>query len=192
MPVFTLGFLNAWLLTLFILVYPLIMQLVDKTLGNGAMNQKMGGAPERAGEVRTIPIPSILLVVLFIVSIFIPLKAGTLWLLVGLLVYLIGIAIFLSSIITAARTPIGHIFSGGMFLFSRHPMYLSFLIIFVGISLASASWLFLILSMAWMYFPLSQVVSEEQGCLEAFGENYREYMKNTPRWLGMPKSRRAN
>jgi protein-S-isoprenylcysteine O-methyltransferase Ste14 len=191
MPEFTLSFLNAWLLTVFILIHPLIMQLLDRLYGNGDLYQKMGGEPEMAGKKEPISLPSILLVGLFLVSIFIPLKAGSLWLLVGLLIYLAGAAIFISSIITAARTQPGHIFSGGMYLFSRHPLYLSFLILFLGISLASASWLFLILSMAWMYFPLSGVAAEEQSCLETFGDEYKVYMKGTPKWLGFPKAKPA-
>jgi len=29
---------------------------------------------------------------------------------------------------------------------------------------------------------------EEQGCIEHHGDAYREYMKRTPRWIGIPKS----
>jgi len=29
---------------------------------------------------------------------------------------------------------------------------------------------------------------EEQGCLDHYGDSYREYMKRTPRWIGMPRT----
>ncbi|MFZ3070970.1 MAG: hypothetical protein WA110_07620, partial [Anaerolineaceae bacterium] len=32
----------------------------------------------------------------------------------------------------------------------------------------------------------SQVNSEKQGCLEAFGDAYREYARRSPKWLGIP------
>jgi len=35
----------------------------------------------------------------------------------------------------------------------------------------------------------SQVVAEERGCLETYGDEYKEYMNRTPRWIGIPKSR---
>jgi protein-S-isoprenylcysteine O-methyltransferase Ste14 len=28
---------------------------------------------------------------------------------------------------------------------------------------------------------------EEQACLEQYGDSYRDYMKRTPRFLGVPK-----
>jgi protein-S-isoprenylcysteine O-methyltransferase Ste14 len=32
------------------------------------------------------------------------------------------------------------------------------------------------------------VNSEEQGCLDSFGDEYKKYMERTPKWLGIPKS----
>jgi protein-S-isoprenylcysteine O-methyltransferase Ste14 len=187
-PAFKIGFWNAWILTLFIVLHPLILIFVDKAFGNGNINQKMGDVPKEKGEKKTIPIPTLLLSLLFIYSIFLPLKSGSAWLYAGFSIYVVGILMFLSSIMIVARTAVGHIFSLGMYRYSRHPLYLSFLFIFLGIGVVSASWLFLLLSMGWMVFPISQVTSEERGCLEAFGIDYQEYMDRTPKWLGFPKS----
>jgi protein-S-isoprenylcysteine O-methyltransferase Ste14 len=187
-PVFEVGIWNAWILTLFVIIHPLITQLIDKAVGTGGFNQKMGDIPAEKEQIQSLPLPSVLLFILFLISIFIPLRLGIVWFYVGLSIYSIGIVIFIGSIISAARTPVGQLFTQGMYRYSRHPMYLSFLLIFFGISLASLSWLFLVLSMLWMVFPLSQVNAEERGCLEAFGEKYRAYMDKTPKWLGLPKS----
>lgn len=187
-PTFKIGFWNGWILTLFMVLHPFIMNLVDKAVGTGNINQKMGDVPAEEEEKRSVPIPTMFLIVLFVYSIFLPLRLGTIWFYVGLAIYLVGIVMFLSSIITVAKTPMGQIFSQGMYRYSRHPLYLSFLITFVGISVTSASWLFLLLSMGWMVFPFSQVSSEEKGCIESLGVKYREYMNRTPKWLGIPKS----
>jgi protein-S-isoprenylcysteine O-methyltransferase Ste14 len=188
MPIFTIGFWNAWILTLFMILHPFIMKLVDKAVGSGDINQKMGASPDEQGEKKSFPIPTMLMIALFILSIFIPLMLGRICLYIGLAIYLVGILMFLSAILTAARTPLGRIFSQGMYRYSRHPLYLSFLIVFLGISIATASWFFLLLSMGWMIFPISQVSSEEQGCIDSFGDEYKKYMKRTPKWLGIPKS----
>jgi len=188
-PVFDLGLWNAWIPSLFIVLHPFIMKLVDKAVGTGNINAKMGDIPTEEGEKKPIPIPTILLMVLFVYTIFLPLKLGTTWFYVGLAIYLIGIGMFLSAIITAARAPSGKIFTGGAYCYSRHPLYLSFLLTFLGVSVASTSWLFLLLSLGWMYFPLAQVNSEERGCLDTFGVEYQEYMNRTPQWIGIPKSR---
>lgn len=188
-PAFRIGLWNAWIPSLFIVLHPLIMKLVDNAVGTGNLTAKMGDVPTEEGEKKPIPIPTILLMVLFVYTIFLPLKLGTTWFYVGLAIYLTGIGMFLSAIITAARTPLGKIFTGGTYRISRHPLYLSFLLTFLGVSLASVSWLFLLLSLGWMYFPLSQVNSEEKGCLDTFGVEYQEYMDRTPQWFGIPKSR---
>ena len=187
-PTFEIGFWNAWTLALFVILHPLIMKFVDKTVGNGNISQKLGDVPLKEGEKRAFPIPTLLLIGLFIYSIFLPLQLGTAWFFFGLAIYLVGIVMFLNSIITVAKTPMGKIFSRGMYRYSRHPLYLSVLFIFVGISVASASWVFLLFSMGWTALPISQVNAEEHSCIETFGIEYQEYMHKTPKWLGMPKS----
>jgi protein-S-isoprenylcysteine O-methyltransferase Ste14 len=168
------------------------MQLVDRVAGTGDLNQKMGDVPLKDGQKKPVPIPTLLLIGLFIISIFIPLWLGTLWFYSGLTVFFIGVVVFLSAILTAAKAPPGQVFSAGMYRYSRHPLYLSFIIIFLGISIASASWLYLILSMAWVAIPVSQVGAEEHMCLETFGVEYRQYMQRTPKWLGFPKHRSSD
>jgi protein-S-isoprenylcysteine O-methyltransferase Ste14 len=186
-PVFQLGFWNAWILTLFMLLHPYILSMVDKTFGAGDMYEKMGGTPAEKGQKKPVPIPTLLLVLLFVLSIFIPLKLGTAWLYLGIIIYILGVVMCLNSMITAAKTPCGRVFTDGAYRYSRHPMYLSFLLIFLGISVASLSWLFLLLSMGWMVFPLSQVNGEEQYCLDSLGDEYSLYMQKTPKWLGFPR-----
>ncbi len=187
LPVLKIGFWNAWILALFVILHPLVMKFADSLFGAGDINIKMGETREVQGEKKPVPVPSLLLAALFILSVFIPLHLHTFWFYSGLVIYFLGIAIFLSSIITAAKTPTGQVFRGGMYRYSRHPLYLSFVIIFLGISLSTVSWIFLLLSMLWMVFPLSQVNAEELGCLESFGIRYQEYQQKTPRWLGIPK-----
>ena len=77
----------------------------------------------------------------------------------------------------------------GVYAVSRNPMYFSMFLIFVGISLACVSWFFLLLTMIWMILADIGVVAEERLCLEMYGDSYREYMKRTPRWIGIPKSK---
>lgn len=187
-PAFEIGLWNAWILALFLILYPYIMSLVDKLAGTGDINRKMGDAPVDERSKRLNQIPVLFLIVLFIYSIFIPLKLGTPWFYLGLAIYLVGVTMFVSSIVTVAKTPLGQIFTRGMYRYSRHPLYLSLSFVLIGISVAAASWLFLVLSMGWMAIPISQVRAEEQGCMDTFGNDYQEYLNRTPRWLGIPKS----
>jgi protein-S-isoprenylcysteine O-methyltransferase Ste14 len=185
---FELGFWNAWIPMLLVLLQPVVMRLVDRVAGTGDLLMKMGDLPREKGQGRPFSIPTLLQVLLFIFSLFLPLQLGIVWFYIGFAIYALGTVMLLNAIVIAAKTPHGEVFSRGMYRYSRHPMYLSFVFLFLGISVAAGSWLFLFLAMGWMIFPLSQVNAEEQACLEAFGEAYRLYRQQTPKWLGLPRS----
>jgi protein-S-isoprenylcysteine O-methyltransferase Ste14 len=68
-------------------------------------------------------------------------------------------------------------------------MMFSTSITFVGASIASASWILLLLSVVFIVLQTSEATAEERGCLKTFGDEYQEYLNRTPRWIGMPKSR---
>jgi protein-S-isoprenylcysteine O-methyltransferase Ste14 len=150
-PAFEIGIWNAWILMLFMAFHPLVMMLVDKAVGTGNIYKKMGDAPVEKGEKRANAISTALLLVLFAYSIFLPLKLGTVWFYAGLAIYLVGLMMFLSAIVTVAKTPMGKVFSHGMYRYSRHPLYASMFITFVGVSVASASWVFLLISVLWSF-----------------------------------------
>jgi protein-S-isoprenylcysteine O-methyltransferase Ste14 len=63
------------------------------------------------------------------------------------------------------------------------------LLVIVGIGIACASWVFLLVAIV---FAVAQMhilaIPEERFCLEKYGDAYREYMARTPRWVGIPKS----
>ena len=66
---------------------------------------------------------------------------------------------------------------------SRHPVYLSFIIISIGISMAGAS---IILSIiAILHFITSYFIAkeEEKQCIEVYGESYLNYMKKVRMFL---------
>ena len=60
-------------------------------------------------------------------------------------------------------------------------------LIFISITIASISWVFLILTIIMGIFHLIYAPTEERFCLSKYGDAYREYMKKTPRWIGIPK-----
>jgi len=61
---------------------------------------------------------------------------------------------------------------------------------FIGASIASASWLFLVLSIMLIITHFYNAIPEERECLEVYRNAYRKYMNRTPRWIGIPKSNR--
>ena len=186
---FKIGLWNAWIPMLYWPLHPLIMIIVDKVVGTGEIFKKMGDVPYKKREKRAYVIYMVVLLVLLAYSVFLPLKLGTVWFYVGLTTYLVGLVMFLTAIVNVATTPPGQPFTQGMYRYSRHPLYLSGFITFVGVGLASASWVFLLLSVVITILQTIQVIAEERSCLEIYRDEYQEYLNRTPRWIGIPKSR---
>ena len=190
-PAFEIGLWNAWLLMLYLPLHPLIMILIDKAVGTGDILKKMGTplAPSNKTQKRVSNLFTPVICVAFIYSIFLPLKLGTIWLYIGLPIYLLGLIMFIIPMANIATTPHGEPFTKGLYRCSRHPMYLWGNVIHIGVSIASASWVFLLLTIAIIILQLSLAIAEERGCLEKYGDAYRDYMNRTPRLIGIPKSR---
>jgi len=190
LPAFKIGLWNAWILMLYVPLLSPIMRVVDKVVGTSEIFKKMGGdVSYQKGEKKAYSIYMVVLLILLAYSIFIPLKLGTRWFYAGLTIYLVGLVMLLTGIINVATTPLGKPFTNGIYRFSRHPGYFSMFITFMGVSVASASWVFLLLSIVSMILQNSSAIAEERACLEIFGGEYQEYMNRTPRWIGIPKSR---
>ena len=119
---------------------------------------------------------------------FLPLHLGTLWFYIGLPIALVGVVTYIMVVVTWATTPIDkEPLTKGLYRYSRHPMYITQLMMFIGVSVASASWLFLLFSIIYTALSFVFAIPEERYCLNKYGDAYRRYMNRTPRWIGMPK-----
>ena len=122
-------------------------------------------------------------------SIFLPLKLGTLWVIIGLPICIVGLVIVLIFSISFAIASLDEPITKGVYAISRHPGYLGFFLGLIGIGIVSASWLFLLCGLVWIISLHFGVIEEELILLEKYGDSYLEYMKHTPRWIGLPKTK---
>jgi protein-S-isoprenylcysteine O-methyltransferase Ste14 len=90
--------------------------------------------------------------------------------------------------VNIATTPVDRPVTRGLYRYSRHPMYVASFIAPIGAGIASASWLFLLLSVLCIITHFMNGIFEERLCLETYGSDYQEYLNRTPRWIGIPKS----
>jgi protein-S-isoprenylcysteine O-methyltransferase Ste14 len=181
-PAFDIGIWNAWIFSVFTLLYiSLIAMVVRKDI-----SKKMSHEPK---EKKRLNIVSIFWLIIIVYSIFLPLKLGTVWFYTGLSLYLVGTVSLTLFFRDVAATPYGQPFTCGVYRYSRNPMYLAMFLQFIGTAIAAASWLLLLLSLISMVAMWSVVIVEERTCLEKFGDAYRKYMDRTPKWIGIPKSR---
>jgi steroid 5-alpha reductase family enzyme len=187
-PEFEIGLWNAWILTLYFILHPLIMMLIDKLVGTGDIFKKMGAPAYNKTESVINIFDTILFFGLFIYSIFLPLQLGTAWFYVGLALCVLGVVTWTIAIVNIADIPLGEPWAKGLYRYSRHPMLLAGYLILIGAGIASASWVFLLFSIVYIVLSAVLAIAEERSCLKKFGAAYREYLNKTPRWIGILKS----
>ncbi len=185
-PEFKIGTFNAWIFTACYLLLSYSLMLINKEA-----SKKLGNPPDMklTRKEKVIGnIGNIIIYIIFLYSIFLPLKLGTAWFYVGLALCLLGVVTWTIAIVNIADIPLGEPWNKGLYRYSKHPMALSGYLILIGAGVASASWVFLLFSIVYIILSAIPTVAEERFCLGKFGTAYREYMNRTPRWLGLPKS----
>ncbi len=118
-----------------------------------------------------------------IYSIFVPLELNTPWLWIGGFIFLSGAGLTAAAMINFATTSSDQPVRKGLYRFSRNPIQVSAIFMWIGVGMATLSWIILgaCLLLAVVSYP--SIRAQERYCLETYGEAYREYMKTTPRYL---------
>jgi len=185
-PAFEIGLWNAWIFMIWPLVQTIAVRLVSKEL-----YQKAGQPPDMKPSqtykiISYISMPLWLLATAY--SIFLPLELGTIWFAVGLTIFLLGMVVNTVATSNFIMTPLNQPVTRGAYRYSRHPIYVALFMIYLSVSIASASWVFLLFTVLLVVEVSLSVIHEERYCLEKYGDAYHRYMNKTPRWIGIPKS----
>ena len=185
-PAFEIGVWNAWIFMLWLVIQNFGFMLLNKEV------YKKAGNPPDMKQSRAYKIISLLSMPLWLLStiysIFLPFKLDTIWFFIGLIFYLLGLIMGIIATVNFATTPINEPITRGAYRLSRHPIYISLVLIYLGVGIASASLIFLLMTIIWGVLLNISVEDEERYCLEKYGEAYSKYMNKTPRWIGIPKS----
>lgn len=116
----------------------------------------------------------------------VPLMGGMILLLAGLLVVArtIGSFAITGKGTLAPWSPPRHLVIHGMYAYVRNPMILGVITVLLGEAVIFRSWSILIWA-AFVFFinTVYFMFSEEPGLEKRFGEEYRQYKRNVPRWL---------
>ena len=184
-PAFELSVWNAWIFML-----PLV---IISIFGVRLFGKRVSGENSSDTRMEKVSFACMHLIVIasYVYSVFLPLKLGTPWFYIGLLIYFSGMLITINAMLNFATTSIDKPVTKGIYTFSRNPMYVGESLINISISMACLSWVFFLVAVVVAILEHNVVVSEERFCLKKYGNAYREYMKRTPRWIGIPKSTKA-
>jgi len=190
-PEFELGLWNAWILMLSYLSLFIVFGILDRLRGQKGSSRPMT-PPLNEKEKKLDYLAAIAFLASAFYSFFLPLKLGTAWLYIGLFVYLFGMIFTIVAGTNLTNTPLDRPATKGLYRISRNPIYLGTYLIFIGIGIACASWLVLLLIAVFMVLQDILIAAEERWCLEKYGDAYREYMNRTPKWIGIPKSEKSD
>lgn len=185
-PEFEIGIWNAWLLTIWLLVPFFLIPL--NIIPKGREEGSDFTAEFNKMQKNALLSLHIIYLLLIIYSIFVPLKLGTVWFYAGIPIYLLGLVSYVMVFVGFATTPPDKLVTEGIYRYSRNPMQLSTFLLLLGIGVATASWIFLLLAIVYMIVPLLWLNAEERHLQKLYGNAYREYMNNSPRWIGLLKS----
>ena len=125
----------------------------------------------------------------FIISLFVPLEFGSLFYL-GLFTYIGGMIIVVFMYYSFAHNR--GLVTTGIQRYSRNPGYVGWTFVIFGLCLmgwSASIWSVLFL----VYFILTipyfhwTVRLEEEFLADKYDDSYREYLRNTPRYIGVPK-----
>ncbi len=145
--------------------------------------------PQSGIERKLFPVMWIIWLAAVMYSVFLPMRLGNTWFCVGFPIAIVGLLGFTAATVTFATTQIEREpLATGLYRYSRHPLYITQLVMLIGVGIACASWVFLLFAIVYSMLSFIYAITEERHCLEKYGYPYREYARKTPRWIGIPKS----
>lgn len=185
-PIFEIGLWNAWIfVVLDVLTIPIFLRII-KNRKTPSPEDAMGSM-SRTEKIIIYSSKAIFIPIL-IYSFFVPLKLETIWFYTGLPITFIGLVAGIIVLINWANTPPDEPVTKGLYRFSRHPGYIASFVMYTGLGITCASWVFILFSLILTIVSFAYIDAEEQITLKLFGDSYRQYLNRTPRYIGIPKS----
>ena len=129
----------------------------------------------------------VIMITIMVVTIWIPLKTGTGWFYTGAFIFAIGETITIIATHNYGTTPKDKAIFKGMYKVSRHPLYLGWSVMLLGVCIASASLLLFTLVVLYQVPSHFLIIGEEKYCIKTYGKDYLYLCEKVPRYLGFRK-----
>lgn len=122
-------------------------------------------------------------VIFLLLVIFSPLNKQIIEFVTGFFLIICGVIGVRIAVINFINTPIDEPVTQGVYKYSRNPQEVMLTLIFVGISITIGSWTAILILLISRIFNHISIVAQEQACLRQYGDSYKAYMKQIPRYL---------
>ena len=179
-PEFKLGLVNAWIGIFAILLLPLIFRAFS---GRKKFKKAASSEGYSKNEKRSVDYTMAVYYLIVLYSIVLPLKPASDTFYLGTFIYLIGIIGLLLAYGSFFSVEGGKLVTIGIYRVSRHPFYFFTILAFLGVGLASLSWLLIFLTIIMALMQHQVVLAEERICKASFGEEYLSYQEKTARYF---------
>jgi protein-S-isoprenylcysteine O-methyltransferase Ste14 len=179
-PEFNLGLLNGWLLLVFFYaVFGILLLSFQKNVVARLYDRSAWSKRQKTLSA----IGKLLIFSWFALAILTPLKIGHVVFVLGGALYLLGLLGFVLSLLNFKDTPLDQPVTKGLYRISRNPQQVSILLSYLGISIALGSWVAVILITIGAFMSHIRVIAEERSCLLQYGDSYRQYLEQVPRYI---------
>ena len=179
-PPLQLGWLNGWVLLVgFYAVFGLLMLIFPSEVVARLYDRSGWGQSQRVNATLAKLVAFVSFVLIFLT----PLKPGTSFFWVGLVLYLLGFALMVVALINYANTPMDEPVVDGVYAYSRNPQWVALVLVMLGIALAIGSGIVLLLVGVIIVLGHRRILAEEQACLEQYDKAYRDYIAEIPRYF---------
>jgi len=175
-----IGFFNGWLLiAFFYLVFGIMLIIFPK-----AVVARLYDRSGQRGFQKGRRVFGMLLIFLWMfLSIVTHLTDDIAVFAFGIAIYSLGLIGMVVALIEYKNTPIDQLVTSGLYSISRHPQQVTISASFLGVSIAMGSWLALGLICVGLIMAHPKILAEEEACLEQYGESYKRYMEQVPRYF---------
>jgi len=182
LPPLHLGILNGWLL---LVAYFVGLSISVMAFPVGKRKKLFLEPQYPRGHPRWVALMlgRIAAISLVVLALFTELRVGTFLFYVGVAFYAIGYVVVMVSLNDYKRAPADDVVTAGLYRCSRNPQWLGLVAVFVGTALAMGAGLHLMLVLILVTAYHLQILLEEEICASAYGDKYRDYMSQVPRYL---------
>lgn len=178
-----IGWLNAWIPIFALVLIQFVYMFLFKEGGKRAVNISWYKPKDKFFGI----LSTILQMAILLISLFIPLKVGTTWFVIGCVLFAMAMAGMIAAFHAYMNTPQEEIVNRGVYRFSRNPMYFFFFVGVIAACIASTSLWLLIIAVPFILATHGIILGEERYCETTYGKSYLNYKKQVARYFGINK-----
>jgi steroid 5-alpha reductase family enzyme len=176
---FKISWLNAWLGCIPIVISMIIIFVPNKESLKRASDMSSYTMKEKTRAF----VSSFIFFGAMLYAVTVPLKLGTMWFYIGLVIYVLGLIPYVVSMSNFVSTPLNTPVTRGVYKLSRNPIYFFSALTLLGIGIAGGSGLMVFLAILYAILNHLTILAEEKVCSDKYGESYHKYTKTVPRYF---------